>query len=137
MLEPGDVFLIRDFCNTGYNPHYQIVAHKTASNDLVIVYPTTQIQKVKRRCIRDSRNPTANEPPHTYVEIPEGVCASLPRLCAVNCDKAFLSTELGRESGLDFRKAEQKLDNVFLEQIRAGIRDSLVVPQLVIDALVR
>ncbi|HAL55699.1 MAG TPA: hypothetical protein DCP63_04290 [Bacteroidetes bacterium] len=137
MLESGDVFLIRDFRNTGYDPHYQIVVHKTASNDLVIVYPSTQIEKVKRRCLRDSRNPSASDAPVTYVEIPRHVCASLPSLCAVNCDKAFLSTELERESGMDFIKADHKLGDTFLELIRAGIRDSRIVQQIVIDALSR
>jgi len=137
MLGPGDVYLIRDFRNTGYDPHYQIVVHKTASGDLVIVFPSTQIEKVKQRCIRDSRNSTSANPPITYIEIPRGACGSLPSLCAVNCDRAFLSTELDRESGMDFRKATHKLDNAILDQIKAGIRDSRILQQTVIDTLER
>lgn len=29
-LDPGDVFLLRDFATTGYDPHYHIVVHRTA-----------------------------------------------------------------------------------------------------------
>ncbi len=47
-LESGDVFLIRDFSTTGYDPHYQIVVHKTSSANLILVYPTTKIENFMR-----------------------------------------------------------------------------------------
>ena len=50
-LETGDVFLVRDFSTTGYEPHYQIVVHKTPLDDLVLVYTTTKIEKAKKACL--------------------------------------------------------------------------------------
>jgi hypothetical protein len=135
MLEAGDVFLIRDPRNTGYDPHYQIVVHKTASNDLVLVYATTKIDKAKERCIRDSPDTPTGEVPKTYVEIPKGSCASLPRLSAVDCNKAFLSNESERESGMDFKKRSHKIGKEFLDRIKDGIRNSEIVPGVVTKAL--
>ena len=135
MLETGDIYLIRDFHNTGYDPHYQIVVHKTRSKDLIIVYPTTETAKAKKRCLRDSPHTPIGEDPTTYVEIPKGSCLSLPNHCAVNCDKAFKSSEADRESGMDFKKKGHKLSLVLLQKIVDGVKDSDVVEEYVKEAL--
>lgn len=137
MLDTGNVYILTDFHNSGTEPHYQIVVHKTAANELVVVYLTSKVDKAKLRCMRDNPKTGFRDVPATYVEIPEGTCESLPELCAVNCDKAFLSTIEDREAGLNFSKMEHKLPKEFLDKIAAGIRESFVVPQNVIDALDR
>jgi len=137
MLETGEVYLLRDYRNSGADPHFQIVIHKTATGELVVVYATTKIEKVKVRCMLANPKTPYGEISPTYVEIPEGTCGSLPELCAVNCDNAFLSTVKDREAGLDFSKKEHKLPKEFLDKIVAGIKESFVVPQSVTDALKR
>ena len=84
-----------------------------------------------------TRKPVSGKIPPTYVEIPEGTCESFPELCAVNCDKAFLSTVEDREAGLDFSKMDHKLPKEFLDKIAVGIKESFVVHQITIDALKR
>ena len=135
MLDVGDIFRIRDFHNTGYDPHYQIVGHKAANNKVLIVYSTTKTDKAKSRCIRDNPHTLDGELPKAYVEIPEGACASLPDFCAISCDNAFISTEEERENGFDFEKKRYKLPSELLNKIKVGIRDSYKLPDVIKDIL--
>jgi hypothetical protein len=135
MLEAGDIFRIRDFHNTGYNPHYQIVVHKTAKNKLLLVYTTTKTDKVKNRCMRDNPHTPEGELPKAYVEIPKGSCTALPEFCVVSCDNAFVSTVEDRENGMDFEKKQNKVPAKLIEKIKEGIQDSGKLPGVIKDVL--
>ena len=132
-LEIGDIFLLREFDRTGYDPHYRIVVHKTTSQQLILVYPSSQIEKVKQRCCRKSHS--SEIPPLTYVEIPIGTCAALPFLCAIDCNKAYIRTETECINGNDFKPRNGKLDLKFIAMIRYGIEHGDDVEEDVIDAL--
>ncbi|MGA2625289.1 MAG: hypothetical protein ABSF91_15655 [Bacteroidota bacterium] len=134
-LETGNVFLLREFDRTGYDPHYRIVVHKTASQQLVLVYPSRQIEKVRNRCCRKSPPLPNGAVPPTYVEIPIGACDALPSLCAVDCNKAYIRSEADCINGDDFKPREGKLDPQYLAKIRYGIEHSDDVEEGVIDAL--
>ncbi len=135
MLDIGDVFLLRDFATTGVDPHYRIVVHKTASNDLVLVYTNTDVEKVKKRCYRVEKFIPSGALPDTFVEIPLGMCPALPKLCAVNCNKAYMRSESDCINGFDFKIKNGKLDISLIAKIRYGIGRSDDVEQIVIDAL--
>jgi hypothetical protein len=131
MLTSGDVFLLRDFVFTGTEPHYRIVVHKTASDSVILVCPSTQIEKVRQRCIRDAEIPFSMALPDQYVEIPAGSCVPLPKLCAVDCNKAFFKTELECINGFDFKLSGGKVDPDLISRIRFGIETSIVVPNMI------
>ena len=134
-LEIGNVFLLRDFSTSGLDPHYRIVVHKTSSDNLVLVYPSKEVEKVKKRCYRVEKFIPKGALPDTYVEIPIGSCPALPMLCAVNCNKAYMRSELECINGFDFKLKEGKLDASLIEKIRHGIERSDDVDQIVIDSL--
>lgn len=135
MLEAGDVHILRDYYTSGTDLHYQIVINKTAANEFVVVYATSKIDKAKLRCMRDHPKTGFREDPPTYVDIPEGTCESHPELCTLNCDKAFLSNEADRESGIDFSKKAHKLPKKFLDKIEDAVKESFVGPGIVFEAL--
>jgi len=130
-LSSGDVFLLRDFGTTGVDPHYRIVIHKTASNNLVLVYPSTQIDKVKRHCFRDAGLALSSAPPDQYVEIPLRSCLALPKPCAIDCNKAYMKTESECINGFDFKPRTGKLDPALIAKIRYGIENSDVVSDFI------
>jgi hypothetical protein len=136
-LDAGDVFLLRDFSSTGTSPHYRIVVHKTSSSELVLVYPSTKLDKIKKACCRDEKFGLSVGIPLTYVEIPPGSCPALVQVCAVNCNKAYVRTEDECVNGPDFKLMNGKIHPAIIAKIRDGIKDSDVVSEIVIDALAR
>ena len=49
-LNVEDVFLSKNPELSGDKPHYHIVIHKTEDNKVVVVYSTSNIERVKRKC---------------------------------------------------------------------------------------
>jgi hypothetical protein len=125
-LNVGDVFLTIS-PESGVSPHYYIVVHKTNDNQVLVVYTTKEVEKVRIRCQSREGIKFPNIDPATMVPIDNTHCASLTLPSAIDCNNAALKSEEYFLSKQYFIRCSPVTTPNILTSIKHGIKQSPLI----------
>lgn len=129
-LNVGDVFLTIS-PESGDSPHYYIVVHKTDVNEVLVVYTTTEVEKVRVRCQSREGIKFPNIDPTTMVLIDNSHCASLTLSSAIDCNNAALKSEEYFLSKQYFKRCSPVTVPNIITSIKHGIKESPLIPDAI------
>jgi len=127
MLTPGDVFLRVNESLSGAEEHFHIVIHKTVDEQIVVVYTTKQIDKVRERCQRNEGIKFPHIDPETMVLIEPKDCKTLNKPSAIDCNKVQIMPEDWYTSNITFKKKICVSNKSKLNEIKKAIVKSEIV----------
>jgi hypothetical protein len=128
-LNVGDVFLIRNFGFCGTNPHYHIVIFKTANNDIITCFTTSDRGKTYKSCRRDEEDLPDHAEPMTFVIVEPGHCVPvITHTSFINCNVIQMKSEAHYEGLPDFELMNNcKMDEHIIKQVKDGAQYSSTV----------
>jgi len=130
-LTDGDIFLAINPTVSGDSAHFHIVVKSTKDDQLIVVYTTTKIEKVLKRCRWREGIVFDEREPETVVRLSSKDSDSFSSNCIVDCNMVRMWPERYFLTMNGFKKVQPLKNQRALVNIKNAIRASIVVEERV------